>query len=142
MQDIPEFPLQIFYDGACSVCAKEMDIYRRKGHGGRLEFVDISAAQFDAARFGISLDAFMREMHAIDRRGRVYRGVEAFRAIWQAFPGSTGYRVLATLIALPGVNLLARIAYRVFARIRKYLPKKYGNCEDGVCRRRQDIPPP
>ena len=77
----------------------------------------------------------MLEMHAIDREGRVYRGVEAFLAIWQAFPASTWYRFLATLIDLPGVNLLARLAYRGFARARKYLPKNRHACTDGTCDR-------
>ena len=43
MPDAPAFPLQVFYDGSCSVCATEMDLYRRKEHGGRLIFVDISS---------------------------------------------------------------------------------------------------
>src|SRR5665647_318236 len=118
--DTPAFPLQVFYDGACSVCAAEMGHYRRGEHGGRLIFVDLSSPEFDPGASGISLEALNYEMHAIDREGRVYRGVEAFWAIWRAFPASTWYGVLATLIALPGVNHLARLAYRVFARFRKY----------------------
>jgi predicted DCC family thiol-disulfide oxidoreductase YuxK len=138
--DSPSFPLQIFYDGACSICAAEMNIYRRKEHAGRLIFVDLNSPDFDPAPFGIAREAFMFEMHAIDRQGRVYRGVEAFWAIWQAFPTSTWYGLLGTLITLPGMNLLARLAYAGFARIRKYLPKR--PCEDGVCGLKEHKPPP
>ena len=138
--DTPDFPLQVFYDGACSICAAEMDIYRRKEHEGRLTFVDLSLPDFDPAPYGISRDAFMYEMHAIDRQGRVYRGVEAFWAIWHAFPASTWYGFLGTVITLPGMNLLARLAYACFARIRKYLPKR--SCENGVCRIKERKPPP
>ena len=134
MADTPAFPLQVFYDGSCSVCAREMAVYQRKEHDGRLRFVDISAPEFDPAPFGIGLDAFMHEMHAIDRDGRVYRGVEAFRAIWQAFPASTWCGFLGALVVLPGVNLLARLAYRGFARIRKYLPMSRDACREGSCR--------
>jgi predicted DCC family thiol-disulfide oxidoreductase YuxK len=141
MPEAPTFPLQIFYDGSCSVCAGEMDIYRRRAHGGRLVFVDISAPDFNPAFHGIALEDFRHEMHAIDRQGRVYRGVEAFWAIWLAFPASYWYRFLASLVYLPGVNLLARMAYRSFAGIRKYLPKSQGSCDDGVCRRWQGKPP-
>jgi len=130
--DTPAFPLQVFYDGSCSICAAEMGLYRRKEHAGRLIFVDVSSPDFDPTSYGITLEAFMYEMHAIDRQARVYRGVEAFWAIWQAFPASTWYGLLGTLITLPGVNLLARLAYSGFARIRKYLPKRH--CDDGVCR--------
>ena len=128
----PTFPLQVFYDGACSICAAEMAVYRRREHEGRLVFVDLNAPDFDPAPYGITREAFMFEMHAIDRQGRIYRGVEAFWAIWHAFPNSTWYGLLGTLITLPGLNLLARFGYSCFARIRKYLPKR--NCEDGVCR--------
>jgi hypothetical protein len=40
----------------------------------RLEFIDISAPGFQPQNYGISLDDFMFQMHAIDRSGRVYRG--------------------------------------------------------------------
>ena len=130
----PAFPLQVFYDGSCSVCAKEMGIYRQKGHAGRLVFTDISAPDFDPAPYRLDLADFMRVMHAIDRQGRIFRGIDAFRAVWCAFPDSFGYRSLSTLIALPGVHALARLAYLGFARLRKYLPKNRDACADGSCR--------
>ena len=133
MSDSPVFPLKIFYDGACSVCAAEMDVYRHKGQDDRLLFIDISAPDFDPAPYGISLDEFMYELHAIDRENRVYRGVEAFSAIWQAFPPLTLYGLLGALVMFPGVNPLARLGYWSFARIRKFLPKNYDACRDGTC---------
>jgi predicted DCC family thiol-disulfide oxidoreductase YuxK len=106
----------------------------RKEHGGRLQFVDASDPAFDPSPYGISLDAFMYQMHAIDRAGRVYRGVEAFWAIWQAFPASTLYGLLGKLVTIPGLNLCARLAYRGFARIRGFLPRRREACEGGSCR--------
>jgi predicted DCC family thiol-disulfide oxidoreductase YuxK len=138
MPEAPAFPLQVFYDGSCSVCASEMNSYRIKEHGDRLIFVDISNERFDPAPYGIAINDFMQQMHAIDRLGRVYRGVDAFRAIWQAFPNSFPYRSLNAFIAFPGVNLVARLSYRGFAAIRKYLPKSKRACEAGLC---QHLPP-
>jgi predicted DCC family thiol-disulfide oxidoreductase YuxK len=130
----PQFPLRIFYDGLCSVCATEAERYGRMDREGRLVLVDISSAEFDPASFGITLDEFMYQMHAIDRTGRVYRGVEAFWAIWQAFSASTLLGLLGGLITLPVVNPVARLCYRGFARIRKYLPKRAVACSSGFCR--------
>lgn len=124
MSPRPEFPLKVFYDGSCYVCSSEMFVYMRKNHGGRLEFMDISAPDFNPGEFGISLDDFMYQMHAIDRTGNVYRGPEAFRAIWLAFPSSAWYGFLAELVDLPGIRVVARAAYMSFARVRKYLPKR------------------
>ncbi len=137
----PDFPLQLFYDGSCSVCTAKMELFRRKGDAGRLLFVDVSLPEFDPVPYGITLEAFMHEMHAIDGEQNVYRGVEAFRAIWQAFPASTWYGQLGTLVTLPGVNILARCAYWCFARLRKYLPNSRAVCRDGSCRLDKDTRP-
>lgn len=128
------FPLRVFYDGACAVCAGEIDHYRRRDRVGRLVPVDISTADFDPHPYGISLEAFQYELHAIDRDGRVYRGVDAFWAIWQAFPDSVPFRILAILVTLPIIRLLARAGYRGFARIRPYLPRRRSACTTGNCR--------
>ncbi len=126
MPGSPVFPLKVFYDGSCSVCATEIEHYGKKDREGRLELIDISAPDFTPDRYGIGLVEFMYQLHAIDQDGKVYRGPEAFWSIWQAFPSSTWYGLLGTFITLPGVSFLARLAYRGFARIRKYLPKRNG----------------
>jgi len=141
MPGTPAYPLKIFYDGACSVCAAEMDIYRHKGLDDHLQFIDISAPEFDPVPYGISLDEFMYELHAIDRESHVYRGVEAFAAIWQAFPSLTLYGLLGGLVVFPGVNPLARLGYWSFARLRKFLPKKQDACGEGTCGIGRDKPP-
>lgn len=136
----PQFPLRVFYDGSCSVCATEIERYGRMDHEGRLLLIDISAPDFDPAPLGISLAEFMYQMHAIDQAGTVYRGVEAFWAIWQAFPASTLLGLMGALITLPGVNAVARLCYKGFAGIRKYLPKRRDACTTGSCRIGKDKP--
>jgi len=124
VREMPEFPLKVFYDGSCSVCSTEMLVYMNKDHGGRLEFIDISEPGFAPEAYGGSLDDFLYQMHAVDRRGEVYRGVDALGAVWQAFPNSSWYVFLGALTALPVARPMARLAYRVFARIRRYLPAR------------------
>lgn len=128
------YPLQIFYDGSCPLCAAKMELYRGKEHGGRLEFVDVSAPAFDPAPYGIPLAAFMYELHAIDGSGNVFRGVDAFRAIWQALPPSSWYGLLGILVSLPLVHFIAGLVYRLVAGTRRYLPANRDACSDGSCR--------
>ncbi len=137
----PLFPLRIFYDGSCSVCALEVERYGKLDRAGRLMVVDISDQQFDPTPMGIPLADFMYQMHAIDSSGRVFRGVEAFWAIWQAFPTSSLLGLLGTLITLPLINPLARLCYRGFASIRRFLPKRRNSCTSGSCRIGVDKPP-
>lgn len=119
----PTFPLSVFYDGACLVCGSEIDHYRRLNHGERLQFIDISAADFDAAQHGRSLTEFQTRLQVKDARGRFFSGIDAFPAIWAALP-NPGYRRLGKLINVPGIHLLARCGYTLFARTRRFLPKR------------------
>jgi predicted DCC family thiol-disulfide oxidoreductase YuxK len=130
----PLFPIRIFFDGACPLCRSKMGFYERMEHGGRLQFIDVTAPEFDPVPFGIAIDAFMHEIHAIDQGGRIYRGVDVFLAIWQAFPDSRWYSILTVFVALPGVNYLARLIYRVVARIRRFLPQRGYLCKGGSCK--------
>ena len=130
---VPRFPLKVFYDGSCIVCAAEIELYLRKDHGDRLVAIDISSPDFEPAPYRISLTEFMHQLYAIDQDGQVFKGIDSFWAIWQAFPTSTIYGIMGRVIQLPLVNRLARIGYWLFARVRPYLPKRH-QCESGTCR--------
>ena len=128
----PDFPIQIFYDGSCIVCATEIEHYLRQDHGGRLVPVNITSPDFNPEPFHIPLEKFMYELHVIDSSGTVYKGIEAFWAIWQAFSTSKLYGILGTIINLPVVNPVARMLYKGFARVRPYLPKRHV-CDSETC---------
>lgn len=127
------FPLEIFYDGSCRVCATEMESYRRRNPQQRLRFVDISADDFRPQQYGKEMADFMARLHVRDARGQFATGVDAFLLIWQAYPSGSCYRLLAGLIGLPGIHLLARGGYALFARYRHLLPKRGQDCQDGTC---------
>ena len=128
----PTFPVTVFYDGSCILCSREIDLYRRKNHEGRLEFVDISAPGFDPAAYGKTREEFMDQLHVRDAEGRFFVGVDAFPAIWRALPDAA-YRLLADVATFPGVHLAATLGYLVFSRLRPYLPKRRGGCPEGTC---------
>lgn len=75
----------------------------------------------------------MSELHVRDAQGNYYTGVDAFIAIWQAFPSGSMWRFAAALLGVPGVNSLSRGGYRVFARYRHLLPKRNQTCDTGGC---------
>lgn len=126
----PHYPLTIYYDGACRVCSAEMEHYRRKDHGGRLLFADISSAGFRAVEGGPTFAEFMARMHVRDATGRFYTGIEAFQVIWRACP-EPWLHAAASVLTLPLVKQGARLGYALFARYRYLLPKK--SCADGSC---------
>ncbi len=127
------FPLEIFYDGSCLVCSAEMARYRERNEQGRLQFIDISSPDFIAGNYGKTQDEFMARLHVRDSEGRFFTGVDAFMMIWQAYPDCSPYRLLSAVIGLPGLNLLARGGYTLFARYRHLLPDARKGCRGGTC---------
>lgn len=117
------YPLTIFYDGACGVCSTEIKHYRSIADQ-RVNFVNIAAADFDAERYGKGAEEFQKVLHACDADKQFYTGVEAFRRLWEALP-SPFYPLLSVIIGLPGIHISARIGYKIFARYRHLLPTSH-----------------
>ncbi len=123
----------IFFDGSCSVCASESRHYKSKDLHGQLLLVDISEEGFEPERYGKTMDDFMAQMHVLDQQGQFFLGVNAFPAIWQALPGRF-FAFFAMFLMLPGVHIVAQLAYVLFARYRKKLFPVKDKCDSGTCR--------
>jgi predicted DCC family thiol-disulfide oxidoreductase YuxK len=109
------FPLTLLYDGACPVCSLEMDHLRERDAAGRLAFVDITAAGFDAAAYGTTLAELNRRIHAVRPDGSHLIGLAALREAYAAV--GLGWVLRAT-----GWTPFARLAeqgYEGFARHRQ-----------------------
>lgn len=127
------YPLTVFYDGSCRVCSREMDHYRRRNPQRRLNFIDITQEDFSPEAFGRTRQQFMAELHVRDASGRFYAGVDAFLALWCAFPAGSLYRLFGLFVSMPGLHLAAQFGYALFARNRHLLPKQSAECESENC---------
>jgi predicted DCC family thiol-disulfide oxidoreductase YuxK len=119
------YPLTVFYDAACPVCAFEMGALRARSHDGRLVFVDIAAPGFDPAPYGESLAAMNAEIHALRADGAMVRGVEVLRLAYAA----VGLGWLLRPTGWAPLRPLFDAGYRVFARHRLAISRAAG----GVC---------
>lgn len=126
-------PLTVFYDGSCSVCNREMQVYRRNNPQNRLVFIDISQPDFVARTYGKTQHEFMARMHVRDAEGVYATGVDAFILIWKAYPENSVYQFFAKIVGFPGIMQLACLGYFLFARYRHLLPRKQ-DCSSGICR--------
>jgi predicted DCC family thiol-disulfide oxidoreductase YuxK len=124
--------LTLFYDGLCPLCSREIQHYRKRLPPEHTTYLDITAPGFDASAHGLDAKRVHEVMH-VKVDDRVYRGVDAFLALWDAIPS---HRWLARLARLPGVYSLLRAAYFLFARIRPWLPRRSPPCEEGTCSNR------
>ena len=83
----PTYPLTVFYDASCPLCATEMQALQKRDNLGRLELVDCSAADFDDTPLigdGLRRADLMARMHARDSRGHWYVALDAFEVIYRA----------------------------------------------------------
>jgi predicted DCC family thiol-disulfide oxidoreductase YuxK len=118
--------VEIFYDGECPLCAREVNMLRRLDRRTRILLTDIAAPGFDASALGLTQAALMDSIHGRLPDGRLIEGVEVFRRAYQAI----GLRPLVALTRLPGVRQSLDAAYRVFAKNRLRLT---GRCSAGHC---------
>ncbi len=118
---------EVFYDGACPLCMREIRLLRGLDRRGRIRFSDIAAPGFDAqARAGVDYATLMARIHGRLEDGTLVTGVEVFRRLY----GAVGFGPLVALTRLPGVAQLLELAYVWFAKNRLRLT---GRCEDGTC---------
>lgn len=123
------YPLTVFYDGACPICAREMALMKRLDRTERLSLLDFSSTGFDAAPTGLTIADLSAVIHAQWADGTVMTGVDVFRAIWDA----VGLGFLSRLSRLPLVAPLMVSAYGWFARNRLWLTGRKNACPGKAC---------
>lgn len=121
-----DFDIEVFYDGGCPLCRREIGLLRRWDRRHRIRFTDIDADGFDPAAVGKTMDELMAEIHGRLPDGSMITGVEVFRRLYSA----VGFRWLVAPTRLPGISQLLEIGYRVFAKNRLRVT---GRCAGGIC---------
>lgn len=121
----------VFYDGACPVCSAETQRLRRWDRAQRLALIDITARDFDAAAWPVSVATMNALLHIRLPDGTWQKGMSAVRHL---------YRTLGRgwMITFTGWPLLADLfdrAYAWFARHRLPISTHLGlrRCASGTC---------
>jgi len=122
----PEFDVEVFHDGDCPLCEREISMLRRLDRRRRIRFTDIAAEGFDPAAYGADMQAFMDRIHGRLPDGTWIEGVEVLRRLYAA----VGLGPLVAVTRLPGLSHLLDWGYRKFAKNRL---KWTGRCDHGVC---------
>ena len=106
---------KVYYDESCYVCSLEINAVRKRGEACGIEFIDISAEDFDGNR-----EDFEKEMIGwFDQKAT--KGPETFRLMYEKM----GFRKTVAFTRLPVIKQLFNSGYWVFAHcLRPYLPRK------------------
>ena len=128
------YDLEVFYDGACPLCLREVNWLRRRDRRGKFRFTDISASDFQAAAVGKTEEELMARIHGRLSDGTWLQGVEVFRRLYAAI----GFGPLVFLSRLPLISQLLNWGYALFARNRLRLT---GRCTAKSCAVRPEAVP-
>jgi predicted DCC family thiol-disulfide oxidoreductase YuxK len=125
--------VEVFFDGECPLCRREIEMLRRRDRSEQIRFTDIAAPAFNAAELGLDRQALTQRIHARLPDGHIIEGVEVFRRLYAA----VGFGGVVRLSRLPGVSQLFDAAYALFAKNRLRLT---GRCADGACAIHPSVP--
>jgi predicted DCC family thiol-disulfide oxidoreductase YuxK len=81
------YPLTVFYDASCPMCASEMLALKKLDREARVELLDCSAPDFDESALsgmGITRADLMARIHARDAHGRWLVALDAIEAAYRA----------------------------------------------------------
>jgi predicted DCC family thiol-disulfide oxidoreductase YuxK len=120
------YAIEVFFDGACPLCRREIAMLRNRDRHGRIRFTDIAAPDFPANEGGKSKDELMARMHGRLPDGTWIDGVEVFRRMYAAI----GFGPLVALSRLPLVSTVLDWGYAAFAKRRLRLT---GRCNSDTC---------
>ena len=126
MSDSAISAIEVFYDGGCPVCLREVRVLRRLDRRGRILFTDIDAPGFRAPEGSPGFDDLMARIHARTADGAWIQGVEVFRRLYAAI----GFGPLVAVSRWPGVSQLLDRGYAIFARNRT---RWFGRCTTNTC---------
>ena len=99
---VDAWQVEVFFDGDCPLCRKEIAMLRRLDRRDRIRFTDIAASDFSAAALGTTHEALMAEIHGRLPGGEWIQGVEVFRRLYAA----VGFGPLVALTRVPGASHL------------------------------------
>jgi predicted DCC family thiol-disulfide oxidoreductase YuxK len=137
-----QWPLTLYFDGDCPLCAREIKLLRSHAlaHSttyatqARLQLVDMSAEGFDAPAIGFTYEQMQSVLHARFGDGTWVTGLDATLWSWRA----AGLGAWAAPLSWRPLRPLLNLGYRFFCRWRPHLawlphPDGSRRCRDDRC---------
>lgn len=135
MYNKQQWPLTLYFDGDCPLCAREIKILRARATEARLLFVDIGVEHFDATSLGFTYEQMQSLLHARFADGQWVTGLDATLWSWRA----AGMGIWAAPLTWRPIRPLLAVGYALFCRLRPHLawlphPDGSSRCRGNRCR--------
>lgn len=113
-----EQKIEVFFDGACPLCRREIGFYQRRRGADRFKWVDVSRLPDGPVADAVSRDEMLARFHVRGADGELVSGGAAFALLWAALPG---FRLLGRLLLAAPLRWVLDPAYDLFLRLRPAL---------------------
>ena len=110
----------VLYDGACPICAKEINLYRGQAGAELVRWLDVSRLEEREIPLGLSRGEVLTRFHVIGDDGSIKTGAAAFVALWTVLPK---FQRVARMVDNPPLLFLLEIGYTLFLRFRPLLQR-------------------
>lgn len=112
--------LTVYFDGACPLCRREINIYRSLRGADSIAWVDVSSQHNEQLGSDLTRDAALKRFHVRRHDGRLASGAAAFAHLWMALPLLSWP---GRLLSLSGIRHAAEVFYRGFLAVRPLLQR-------------------
>ena len=109
---------EVYFDGACPLCRREISLYRKLDKEGVVSWVDV--ANCNPTVSGLTKDELLKRFHIKNKQGVILSGARAFFDLWKELPG---WKWLGRLGKYSFVVNMAEIMYIGFLRVRPFMQK-------------------
>ena len=120
--------LEVFYDGDCPLCKREIDWLRKKDRQQKVLFTDLTDPGLDLNRLGRTYEELMGHIHGRLRDGSWITGMNLFEELY-ALVG------LGWLMAPARWKLTRPLMFKAYSFFAKHRLRLTGrHCENGTCK--------
>ena len=109
---------EVYFDGACPLCRREISLYRKLDKEGVVSWVDV--ANSNPTVSGLTKDELLKRFHIKNKEGVILSGARAFFDLWKELPG---WKWLGRLGKYSFIVNMAEIMYIGFLRFRPFMQK-------------------
>jgi predicted DCC family thiol-disulfide oxidoreductase YuxK len=117
---------KVFFDGACPLCSREINFYKRKSKGAKINWVDISLLDPGDVFPGVTKEDALKRFHVLDSKGALLSGARAFAALWLVLPS---FKLFGLVARQQPFTFILEVFYRTFLLIRPHLQTSLTTCK-------------
>jgi predicted DCC family thiol-disulfide oxidoreductase YuxK len=118
--------LTLFYDAECPLCMKTRIILSFFDVFNTLEFISVQEGiNHNESLKGFSKEELLSNIHSVDRKGKIYSGIETYKKAFLSIPLFFAFGVL---LHIPGLSYIAKKIYNYIAQNRNVERCTHENC--------------